>query len=135
MSMSDPVSWLMIEPGWRVDAADRDEVGRVLEVTGDSSSDIFDGLAIASSLFDAPRYVPSEQVGEIVEGHVRLKLDSAAIERLPKFKEPPVEEQIEPVKPSPGERIEGAVVPPVTHPRSIPLLRRILLWFGIAGRR
>jgi hypothetical protein len=133
--MSDPVSWLMIEPGWRVDAADGEEVGRVLEVTGDSSSDIFDGLAIAFSLFDEPRYVPAEQVGEIVEGRVRLKLDTAAIERLPTFKEPPVEEQIEPVKPSPVERIEGAVVAPPTQPKSIPLLRRILLWFGIAGRR
>ena len=33
--MADPVSWLMIEPGWRVEAADGEEVGRVLEVTGD----------------------------------------------------------------------------------------------------
>jgi hypothetical protein len=133
--MSDPVSWLMIEPGWRVDAADGDEAGRVLEVTGDSGADIFDGLAIASSLFDEPRYVPSEQVGEIVEGRVRLKLDKIAIERLPKFEEPAVEEQIEPTSPSPVERIEGAVVAPATRPKRISLLRRILLWFGIAGRR
>jgi hypothetical protein len=133
--MADPVSWFMIEPGWRVEAADGEEIGRVLEVTGDSTSDIFDGLAIASSMFEQPRYVPSEEVGEIVEGRVRLNLDRPAIERLPKFKEPPVEEQIEPVKPSPLERVEGAVVNPTTHPRPIPLLRRILLWFGLAGRR
>jgi hypothetical protein len=133
--MADPVSWFMIEPGWRVEAADGEEVGRVLEVTGDSNADIFDGLAIAFSMFTKPRYVPSEHVGEIIEGRVRLKLDSAAIEQLPEFKEPPIEAEIEPDKPSPLERIESTVVPPAPHPHSIPLLRRILLWFGIAGRR
>jgi hypothetical protein len=133
--MADPVSWLMIEPGWRVEAVDGHEIGRVLEVTGDSSADIFDGLAISSSLFEQPWYVPSEQVAEIVDGRVRLTLDRTAIEQLPQFKEPPVEEQIEPVAPSPVERIESAVVAPATRPTSIPLLRRILLWFGLAGRR
>jgi hypothetical protein len=54
---------------------------------------------------------------------------------LPEFKEPPIEAQIEPVPPAPTERIESAVVAPPTHPKPIPLLRRILLWFGIAGRR
>jgi hypothetical protein len=48
--MADPVSWLLIRPGWRVHAADGSEVGRVEEVTGDSSADIFDGLAIAFSV-------------------------------------------------------------------------------------
>jgi hypothetical protein len=133
--MADPVSWLMIEPGWRVEAADGAEVGRVLEVTGDSGADIFDGLAIASSMFKQPRYVPSEQVGEIVDGRIRLKLDRAAIEGLTEFEQPPVEEQIEPEKASRLARIESAVTDPGTHPTSIPLLRRILLWFGIAGRR
>jgi hypothetical protein len=133
--MADPVSWLMIEPGWRVEAADGAEVGRVLEVTGDSGADIFDGLAIASSMFKQPRYVPSEQVGEIVDGRVRLKLDRAAIEGLTEFEQPPVEEEIEPEKASLVARIESSVTDPGTHPTSIPLLRRILLWFGIAGRR
>jgi hypothetical protein len=133
--MADPVSWLMIEPGWRVEAADGEEVGRVLEVTGDSGADIFDGLAIASSLFDRPRYVPSELVGEIVEGRVRLNLDHAAVEALSEFKEPPVEERIESEKASPVARIESAVRDPGTHTHRIPLLRRILLWFGRTGRR
>ena len=80
--MADPVSWLLIEPGWQVVDADGDEVGRVEEVTGDSGADIFDGLAIASSLFARPRYVPAEHVGEIEEGSVRLTVDRAAVERL-----------------------------------------------------
>ncbi len=133
--MADPVSWLMIEPGWQVEAADGTEVGRVLEVTGDSGADIFDGLAIASSLFAQPRYVPAEVVGEIVDGRVRLTVDRAAVEQLTVFEQPAVEEQIEPEKASRVGRIESAVLDPGTHPHRISLVRRILLWFGLAGRR
>jgi hypothetical protein len=133
--MADPVSWLMIEPGWRVEAAGGEDVGRVLEVTGDSGADIFDGLAIASSMFKQPRYVPSEQVGEIVEGRVRLKVDRAGVEQLTEFEQPAVEEEIEPEKASRVGRIESAALDPGTHPHRISLVRRILLWFGLAGRR
>jgi hypothetical protein len=79
--------------------------------------------------------VPSEQVTEIVEGRVRLSLDRGAIERLPTYKEPPVEESIDSVSASVPERVESAVTPAQTRPTSIPLLRRILLWFGLTGRR
>jgi hypothetical protein len=133
--MADPVSWLMIEPGWRVEAAGGEDVGRVLEVTGDSGADIFDGLAIASSMFKQPRYVPSEQVLEIVEGRVRLKVDRAGVEQLTKFERPAVEEEIEPEKASRVGRIESAVLDPGTHPHRISLVRRVLLWLGLAGRR
>ena len=46
--MSDPVSWLLIERGWKVFGANGNEVGTVHEVTGDSGQDIFDGLSISS---------------------------------------------------------------------------------------
>ena len=47
--MSDqPVSWLVIEPGWTVVAADGTEVGRVEELVGDSGIDIFNGLAVST---------------------------------------------------------------------------------------
>ncbi len=72
--MPDPVSWLMIRPGWKVFAADGSEVGAVDEVAGDDDHDIFDGLAIATSAFGKPRYVPSEQVGRIFEGEVHLTI-------------------------------------------------------------
>jgi hypothetical protein len=132
---SDRVSWLMIEPGWRVVSSDGKEVGRVLEVTGDSGADIFDGVAIAFSMFDKPRYVPAEQVAEIIEGRVHLKLDRAGIERLREFSQPAVEEQIVPGDASTARRAETAVAPPPRRQTSIPLLRRILLWFGLTGRR
>lgn len=133
--MADPVSWFMIEPGWRVEDSDGNEIGRVLEVVGDSNADIFDGLAIASSALATSRYVPAEQVGEIVEGRVQLKLDAAAAEALGAYREPPVSEEIEPEKAPLGRRLETDVLRPSARDTSIPFVRRILLWFGLTGRR
>jgi hypothetical protein len=86
--MADPVSWLLIRPGWRVEAVDGSEAGRVEEVTGDSNADIFDGLAIEVRRLGARRYVASEQVAEITDHTVRLALDEAGIAQLPAYKEP-----------------------------------------------
>src|SRR6266480_4663862 len=94
--MADPVSWLLIEPGWKVRAADGSEVGEVDEVVGDSNADIFDGLAIATTRFGKPRYVPSEQVAEITEGTVALSLTPAQVEQLREYLEPATSAQIEP---------------------------------------
>lgn len=133
--MSDPVSWLLIEPGWRVEASDGTEVGRVEEVTGDSNADIFDGLAIAFSMIGDQHYVPAEQVGTITEGTVQLKLDRAAIEQLGEFKEPAEELEIEPDKASAGTRMEQRMLGSDPKPRQTNLWRQILEWFGRAGRR
>lgn len=134
--MGDPVSWLMIEPGWRVDASDGTEVGRVEEVTGDSDADIFDGLAISFSLLGRQHYVPAEQVAEITEGVVRLKTDPSTIERLPLFDEPSEQIEVEPEKASLRQRLETReVLRPKPHAHGVPLLRRALEWLGRAGRR
>ena len=84
--MSQPVSWLMIEPGWTVDASDRKEVGTVHEVLGDAEADIFDGLAVVHGLLKRARYVPAESVGEITEGRVALTLTADAFERLGEYR-------------------------------------------------
>jgi hypothetical protein len=78
----DPVSWLVIEPGWTVVARDGTDVGRIDEVIGDQEDDIFNGLAVASSVLGRPKYVPAERVAEIVEGEVRLDLPPEAVEQL-----------------------------------------------------
>jgi hypothetical protein len=94
--MADPVSWLMIRPGWKVYAADGAEVGEIDEVAGDDGHDIFDGLAIATSALGKPRYVPSEQVGQIVEGEVHLTLTQAQVDALGEYLEPATTAEIEP---------------------------------------
>ncbi len=133
--MADPVSWLLIEPGWRVLASDGQQVGRVEEVTGDSSADIFDGLAISSSAFAHPRYVPAESVGEITEGQVHLQLDAAAIEALAEYDEPAESAHIEPDKASHVQRAEASIVHPNVQAHPTSLVHRVLEWFGLAGKR
>ena len=73
--MSDPVSWLLIEPGWEVVDANGDDVGKVEEVVGDREDDIFSGLNVATSLLGKPEFVPAERVSEITEGRVQLSPD------------------------------------------------------------
>ncbi len=133
--MADPVSWLLIEPGWRVVDASGEEVGRVEAVTGDSTNDIFDGLAIASGMFARPKYVPAEQVGTIVQGEVQLKLDRAAIDALGEYDVPATSEEIEPEKAPFLERAEADVEHANLREHRSGPLRRALDWLGLAGRR
>jgi hypothetical protein len=80
--MADPVSWLVMERGWRVVDRDGNDVGTVDEVLGDENADIFDGLSVRGGALTNARYVPSEHVGEITEGNVRLDLTRAQLDTL-----------------------------------------------------
>jgi rRNA processing protein Gar1 len=62
----DPVSWLLVEPGWKVVDAQGKKVGKVEEVLGDEEVDIFHGLLVDG------RKILAERVGQIKEGEVRL---------------------------------------------------------------
>jgi uncharacterized protein YrrD len=130
--MADPVSWLMIEPGWRVVDAAGEEVGRIEAVTGDSDADIFDGLAVSSGVFARPKYVPSEQVGAITEGQVALKV---ALDGLGEYEDPAESVEVEPEKASIGARAEEAVVGQDPREHREGLVRRVAAWLGLAGRR
>ena len=63
----DPVSWLLVEPGWPVVDAKGERVGKVDEVLGDEQTDIFHGLVVDG------REILAERVGEIREGEIRLR--------------------------------------------------------------
>ena len=137
-AMADPVAWVMIEAGWKVVASDGSEVGEVDEVSGDSGADIFDGLAIATSMFGKPRYVPSEQVAEITEGTVRLALTREQVEHLGEYREPATSARIEPdSRGGAGEalsaevrELEGKVVAPTQRQEhSMNVWRRIAFFF------
>ena len=126
MSQVDPVSWLMIEPGWKVVDAQGDEVGSVDELVGDSSNDIFNGLSVSTSLLGKPRYVPSEQVGPITPGHVHLKLTKDQVEHLGEFEEPPTSAEILPEGAGAVRRAEAAVEAPIhSHGERLNFLTRI----------
>jgi hypothetical protein len=68
----DPVSWMVVEKGWRVFNAEGQEIGRVDEVLGDTQADIFDGLNVKHGLLGSPEYYPAELVREIREGEIHL---------------------------------------------------------------
>ena len=135
--MPDPVSWRMIEPGWKVEAADGSSVGEVDEVAGDENADIFNGLAIAMTALGRPRYVPSESVAEIVDGTVRLSLGPAEAAQLGEYELPPTSLEVEPdsgtglVAKAEAEtrKVVGDVVQPV-RPTSerVGLLDRLRFW-------
>ena len=62
----DPVSWLLIEPGWTVYDPAGKKIGRVDEVLGDGQSGIFHGLVVDGD------EVLAERVAEIREGEIHL---------------------------------------------------------------
>jgi hypothetical protein len=131
---ADPVSWLVIERGWDVVDSDGEEVGRVEEVIGDSSVDIFDGLSIYTSLLDRPRYVPAEKVLEITQGRVRLDYTKAEVERLAEYEEPPTSAEVESEKAGLLTRIEAMFEAPVhARPRHENFWRR--LWLRLTRPR
>jgi hypothetical protein len=70
--MPDPVSWMVVERGWRVFDAAGKEVGKVEEVLGDPEADIFDGLNVKRGLLGGVEYFPAELVREIREGEIHL---------------------------------------------------------------
>jgi hypothetical protein len=122
----DPVSWFLIEPGWKVLDASGDEVGSVDEIVGDSSDDIFNGLSVSTSLLGRPRYVPSEQVGAITEGQIRLTIGKEEIDRLGEYEEPPTTAEILPEEAGAVRRAEASVEAPIhSHEERLNFLTRM----------
>ena len=93
---SDPVSWFLVEHGWKVVAADGKSVGSVDEVVGDTDKDIFNGLSVTAGLLKRPKYVPAEEVAEITEGEVRLAIPKDEFERLGEHEDAPPSAEILP---------------------------------------
>ena len=91
----DPVAWINIEPSWKVFDAQGEESGQVHELAGDENADIFDGLVIKHGTLGKDKYVPAEQVTQILPGEVHLSLTREQIEAIENYAEP-VEEQIIP---------------------------------------
>jgi len=83
--VADPVAWNVIEPGWLVRTAGGEEIGHVHEITGDPNADIFDGLVVGHGLLHKDKYIPSENVSEIVVGTVTVSLTRQQIEALDDF--------------------------------------------------
>jgi hypothetical protein len=124
--VSDPVSWFLIEHGWKVVDPDGGEIGKVEEVVGDTGEDIFNGLAVSTGLTNRPRYVPSELVRAITEGQVQLAVSADELHRLGEFEEPPASLEIGSDKPSAADRVADAFTDPESRPQPLTLWQRLL---------
>ena len=90
--MNEPeVSWKSIEKGARVDASDGQELGKVVEIAGDSDADIFSGLVVSLSRLGSNRFLPSERVTGIWPNRVSTSIASAEVESLAEYEEPVAE--------------------------------------------
>ena len=127
--MTDPVSWFLIRSGWTVVSADGHQIGRVDEVAGDENHDIFDGLAVATSVLGKPRYVPAEQVGTIEEGTIHLTLTRDEFDRVGEYLEPATSARIDPEGGRIGAELRGLesrfVDPPQKHAHPMNVWRRL----------
>jgi hypothetical protein len=86
--LGTPISYLALEEGAAVFAADGDEVGHVAHVLADEEEDIFDGIVIAHGL-GRHSFADAEQVDAIHERGVALTITAAEAEALPEPAENP----------------------------------------------
>lgn len=85
MDLGPPVSYLVLDKGTPVFSSDGEKVGAVTHVLADEAEDVFDGVVIEEHWGKSGhRFVDADQIAEIHEGGVVLKLDAAAAQQLPK---------------------------------------------------
>jgi hypothetical protein len=85
------VSWKAIEQGAAVLATDGSEVAKVVEVAGDLTADIFNGLVVSFGALEGNRYLPAERVVAIWPRLVQADLTPAETSALAPYEEPVVE--------------------------------------------
>jgi uncharacterized protein YrrD len=82
--LGEPSSYLNLGEGAEVYSCDGERVGEVEHVLAAEDADIFDGLVLDTSVLPGGhRFVDADQVEEIFERGVLLKLDRQEAERLP----------------------------------------------------
>jgi hypothetical protein len=80
-----PSSYLALQAGTDIYSSDGERLGRVEHVLADPDADIFDGIVLdRSGLPGGHRFADAEQVEEIYERAVVLRVDRAAAEALPR---------------------------------------------------
>ena len=77
----DPISYMVLAEGTRVEGRDGGEVGSVKRVLADETADIFDGLILDTD--DGDRFVDAPQVAELYANLVILEMNAEEARRLP----------------------------------------------------
>lgn len=85
MDLGQPESYLVLKAGTPVYSADGEAIGKVTHVLAAEDEDVFDGVVIGEHIFgEEHRFADAEDIEEIFEHGVLLKLDRDACARLPK---------------------------------------------------
>jgi hypothetical protein len=78
------VSYEVLEPGTPVFSSDEQQIGTVAHVLAAEDEDVFDGIVIGEHLGSGGhRFADADEIAEIHERGVLLKLDDAASRNLP----------------------------------------------------
>lgn len=85
MDLGEPVSYEVLSRGTPVYSSDERQIGKVSHVLAAVDEDVFDGIIIGEHIFgEEHRFADADDVQEIFERGVLLKLDTAGCEQMPK---------------------------------------------------
>lgn len=85
MDLGQPSSYLALGAGTPVFSSEGERIGKVLHVLAAQDEDVFDGIVIGEHPFGAEhRFADADDVEEIFDHGVMLKLTRAACSDLPK---------------------------------------------------
>jgi len=106
--LGEPSSYLLLGKGAAVYSSDGEKVGDVEHVLADEERDIFDGIVLDTSVLPGGhRFVDADQVAEVFERGVELKLDRQAADGLPEPAPNPAAMELTPDDVSDGD--EGVI--------------------------
>lgn len=85
MDLGEPSSYRALTAGTPVYSSDGEQIGKVKHVLADEGEDVFDGIVIGEHIFGSEhRFADADDIQEIFDRGVLLKLDRAASAALPK---------------------------------------------------
>jgi uncharacterized protein YrrD len=85
MDLGEPSSYAVLNSGTPVYSSDGEQIGRVKHVLAAMDEDVFDGIVIGEHLFGSELcFADADDVQEIFDRGVVLKLDRASCAGLPK---------------------------------------------------
>lgn len=84
MELGEPIAYTVLTEGTPVFSADGEQIGKVAHVLAAEDEDVFDGIVVGEHPFGAGhRFADADDISEIHERGVVLKLDRAACQHLP----------------------------------------------------
>lgn len=85
MDLGERASYFSLQAGTPVYSVNGEPIGKVTHVLADEHEDVFDGIVIGEHSFGHEhRFADADEVQEIYDHGVVLKLNMAAAEQLPK---------------------------------------------------